>query len=288
MLEFYIEYKYYGTQRKDYFAVNEMKVTEIIPLPKSYNALRSDVHPAIMGTFSLRGNVTTLIDLCYFLYKTPIHTSTAKAILFSQNDTFYAFAVSDILHISLVPYNEIRPINYTLPLFPEDILVGIIKKETYSLYVLDLDLLYNKIFSTQQNFLQIEEITNNPSFYTEYPHSILYADDSSSMRSIVSQVLTQLGYTVYLAKEGNEAYTLAQRLVAKGVRIACCIIDVEMPLLDGYTFFERIHNTKNLKNIPIIFYSSLQLRNHTLPTPYYFHKTELYRLVACLKNIIGT
>ena len=288
MLEFYIEYKYYGTQRRDYFAVNEMKVTEIIPLPSTYTALHTSIHPAIMGTFALRGKVTTLIDLCYFLYKTHINTRTAKAILFSQNDTFYAFAVNDILHISNVPYNAVKPINYTLPLFPKDILVGIVKKESYHLYVLDLDLLYSKLFSSQQDLLQIEEITKNPSLYTEYPYTILYADDSSSMRSLVSQVLTQLGYVVYLAKEGNEAYALAQQLTAKGIHIACCIIDVEMPVSGGYTFVERMHTTKHLKHIPIIFYSALQLHNHTLPTSYYFHKTEFYQLVASLKEITNT
>jgi DNA-binding NtrC family response regulator len=51
-------------------------------------------------------------------------------------------------------------------------------------------------------------------------------DDEESMREIVAQTLVQLGYTVELAREGNEAVALYDQANASGRPFAAVLLDL--------------------------------------------------------------
>jgi CheY-like chemotaxis protein len=79
--------------------------------------------------------------------------------------------------------------------------------------------------------------------------SILLADDSQTVRTLVGRALTHAGYTVISANDGVSAVQMAREH-----RPALAILDVVMPGLDGYAVCERLKAMgPPWDDLPIIF-----------------------------------
>jgi DNA-binding response OmpR family regulator len=83
-------------------------------------------------------------------------------------------------------------------------------------------------------------------------YKILYAEDEPFLSRIVSDNLVSKGYEVITAADGEAALKLYQ-----SANPDLCIIDIMMPLKDGYHVTEDIR--KLGKNIPVIFVSAKSL-----------------------------
>lgn len=79
---------------------------------------------------------------------------------------------------------------------------------------------------------------------------VLYAEDDFLTREVVGERLEEEGYTVVLARDGQEAWTKFRQGAFNAV-----ILDVDMPVYDGYEVAAMIQS-ENLQ-VPLIFYSSL-------------------------------
>jgi DNA-binding response OmpR family regulator len=81
---------------------------------------------------------------------------------------------------------------------------------------------------------------------------ILVADDSSTVRTQVSQILSKAGYGVATANDGAEAVNLAQRDLP-----TMMVLDVNMPTLDGFgVCLELRRMGAPWSEIPIVFLTS--------------------------------
>lgn len=75
----------------------------------------------------------------------------------------------------------------------------------------------------------------------------LIVDDSKSMRSVVRMTLTDVGYEVTEACDGNEALSLAKKH-----KYDVVITDVDMPGKDGLTLIKELRETSNYRHTPIL------------------------------------
>ena len=75
----------------------------------------------------------------------------------------------------------------------------------------------------------------------------LIVDDSQSMRSVVRMTLSDVGYEVTEAADGNEALSLA-----KTRKFDVVITDVNMPGKDGLTLIKELRSTDNYRHTPIL------------------------------------
>lgn len=83
---------------------------------------------------------------------------------------------------------------------------------------------------------------------------ILVVDDCRTIRTLLQQFLTQAGYEVVLAGDGDEGL----RLVAVE-RPDLLILDIQMPGMDGYTLCQSIKQMgKPWCSLPIVFVTSLE------------------------------
>ena len=76
----------------------------------------------------------------------------------------------------------------------------------------------------------------------------LIIDDSRAMRMILRRIVTDLGFSCSEAGNGEEA--LAQ--IATGPRPDVCLIDWNMPVMDGYTFVTRVRSEADLRDITLM------------------------------------
>jgi len=87
-----------------------------------------------------------------------------------------------------------------------------------------------------------------------YETPILVVDDSSSMRSVVRQILKEAGYkNVLLAQDGVEGLKLLKgnpTNCTKKVGLILC--DWTMPNMSGIEMLQAVRNTNETKTIPFI------------------------------------
>ncbi len=72
---------------------------------------------------------------------------------------------------------------------------------------------------------------------------ILVADDTLHMRIMLQDVLTEAGYEVVTAADGEEAWKLIE---SEGDSIDLLILDLLMPRMTGFEILERVRESKDL------------------------------------------
>lgn len=77
--------------------------------------------------------------------------------------------------------------------------------------------------------------------------TIMTADDSASMRQMISFTLKQAGYDVVEAEDGKDALTKA-----KDTHIDMLVTDLNMPNMNGLELINEIRAIPKFKFIPII------------------------------------
>jgi len=80
---------------------------------------------------------------------------------------------------------------------------------------------------------------------------ILIADDSASMRQLMSFALTSAGYSVITAHNGREALALAE-----SVKFDMVLTDLNMPELDGIGLIKGIRQIPRLEATPVVMLST--------------------------------
>src|SRR2546425_5417463 len=80
---------------------------------------------------------------------------------------------------------------------------------------------------------------------------ILVVDDSPTIRAALKTLLERMGHTVVEANDGKEALQMYRQ-----DRPGLVLIDVVMPVMDGYESARHMRGTSAEEGVPIIFLSS--------------------------------
>jgi two-component system OmpR family response regulator len=113
-------------------------------------------------------------------------------------------------------------------------------------------------------------------------HYVLIVDDDPAIRGLMAEALRSEGYAVDMAAHGAEALD-----AMRARRPATVLLDLMMPVMDGFTFIEQCHREQLCVDVPIVVISAVQdalervaeLHVHaTLAKP--FDIEEVVRLVS--------
>jgi len=77
---------------------------------------------------------------------------------------------------------------------------------------------------------------------------ILCVDDSVTIRKLVKKALEPEGYEVVEAENGKVALEKCEQ-----ERMDMCIVDVNMPVMDGFQFVESLKAKESYSDIPVVF-----------------------------------
>ena len=92
------------------------------------------------------------------------------------------------------------------------------------------------------------------------PRKILVIDDDIISQNLLRSTLTQGGYSVIVASDGEEGIKKAVEQTPELI-----ILDIMMPGMDGGEVAVVLRNDPQTRNIPIIFVSSLVTESHRKP-----------------------
>lgn len=76
---------------------------------------------------------------------------------------------------------------------------------------------------------------------------VLVVDDNSDALELMGEVLGMVGYRAHLAPDAAEAIT-----VAEAVRPAAALLDIGLPVMDGYELARRLRAIANLSSIKLV------------------------------------
>ena len=80
-------------------------------------------------------------------------------------------------------------------------------------------------------------------------HNVLVVDDDADIRSLLVGVLQDEGYEAESAPNGRDALAILDRWRADAI-----VLDLMMPVMDGWTFVEKLRERK--RDIPIVVLSA--------------------------------
>lgn len=283
VLEFTIAGNHYG--------INVAKVREILPMTKITPVPNS--HPCIEGIFMPRDTIITAINLVRALgFPEDVEHSNDMLIVTNFNNLNIAFDVEQVLGIHRVSWKDIVKPDATVNAPGAGIATGIIKKLESLIIVLDFERIVEEICpETSLRMSEIAELGERER--NNIPITI--AEDSPMLQKLVTDALTQSGYTnLHVYSNGQEAWDSLQELkknngVDYGVR--CIITDIEMPQMDGHRLIRLVRNDEALKHLPIIVFSSLinedmKRKGERLGADAQISKPEIGQLVTCIDNLI--
>lgn len=241
------------------YGINVSKVREIIKLPKLTEL--PGTPEFIEGIFDLRDVVIPVVNLAKWMkIKQPEGIEQKSRVIITEfNNVLIGFIVHEAKRIRRINWADIEPASFmtSSSSLEGNKITGVTKIEGDNvLLILDLESVVQDLGlyepDTQFDNTDIESFSG----------LALILDDSSTARKIVKEALTNMGFDVIEAIDGeeglqklNELYDIYGARISKNLKII--ISDVEMPKMDGFHFAANVKEDERFENIPIVFNSSI-------------------------------
>ena len=243
-----------------HYGVNVAKVREIIRLPKLTKALNTS--DAVEGMIKLREKVIPVLNLSKILNKYTGDLFADRVIVLEFNNVMVGVLVHSVSRIYRISWKNVEAPSSAVY---SDQVTGLVKMDDRIILVLDFEKIVAEFCASSALQPLAPEQLLESSGVDRSSKTILVADDSPFIRSTMCSALRGAGYNVEEAVNGAEAWEKIQKKMqqcaADGVafrsRMQLLITDVEMPQMDGLHLTSLVRKESNLKELPIIIFSSL-------------------------------
>jgi two-component system, chemotaxis family, chemotaxis protein CheV len=259
IIEFTIDYPDKSGQfKKQFFGISVAKILSIIEIPQLTRL--PNMHSSIYGVFRLRDSIIPALDLSKNLYGVKNQGTKQKMIITDFNKMKLGLIVNEVKSIHHVKWSDIDPIDSLNDLeSQQSSFVGVLKFDDRNLLMLDLE----KIIFDIDPSKAIANIASQKRIVDWNPIAVT-ADDSSTIRKMIGDKLTNAGFVLKSFNDGEQAWNYLQEIATtseNGKKISdlvnIVITDIEMPKLNGYSLTERIKKDPRLGKIPVIIFSSI-------------------------------
>lgn len=283
ILEFKVGSNYYG--------INVAKIKEILsykeptPIPNA--------HPCVEGIFMPRDVIISIIDLAKNLNLAPsADRSKDMYIVTNFNSLNIAFHVHGVVGIHRVSWADIIKPDETINSAGAGIATGIIKIDNRLIVILDFEKIVSDI--NPETGLRVSDIAHlGERERNNAP--ILMAEDSPLLGKLIFDSLTKSGYTnIKRFNDGLAAWNQLIEYKTSGTineNVHCIITDIEMPQMDGHRLTKLIKDDNELKEVPVIIFSSLindemRRKGELLGADAQLTKPEIGKLVGAVDRLI--
>jgi two-component system chemotaxis response regulator CheV len=256
------------------YGINIAKVREInkiIQFTKMPNS-----HECIEGLLELREEAIPIINLAKYLgYQSTEIRPTDNVIICEFNGIVTGFIVHQAMKIRRISWDSISPPArlvgreggcvtgmYKLP-------KGTDNENDLMLLILDFEKIVAEINGDTEILHKFTEDKQNHRYGDgEESRTVLVVDDSLTARTQVELFLTQHGYKVITANDGEEGLFALNTLYEQAKSqnkdlfdvLQVVITDVEMPRMDGHAFTQAVRKDPRYNGLPILMHTSLSGR----------------------------
>lgn len=273
----------------NHYGINVAKIREILqympvtPVPNT--------HPSVEGIFMPRDTMITVINLKNCL-NLPQTDEKGLFIITNFNKLNVAFHVDQVIGIHRVSWENIIKPDETLTGERGSTATGVIKMDDRLIVILDFEAIVASI--SPQTGLRVNDIDEMEA-RDRSDATILIAEDSALLSKLITECLKKSGYTNLIVEEnGQEAWDVIEAMQAKGditKHLDCIITDIEMPLMDGHRLTKLVKSDAELRDIPVIIFSSLvneemRKKGEQLGADAQLTKPEIGKLVEAIDKLI--
>ena len=273
----------------NHYGINVAKIREILqympvtPVPNT--------HPSVEGIFMPRDTMITVINLKNCL-NLPQTDEKGLFIITNFNKLNVAFHVDQVIGIHRVSWENIIKPDETLTGENGGTATGVIKMDDRLIVILDFEAIVASI--SPQTGLRVNDIDEMEA-RDRSDATILIAEDSALLSKLITECLKKSGYTNLIVEEnGQEAWDVIKDMQAKGdikKHLDCIITDIEMPLMDGHRLTKLVKSDAELRDIPVIIFSSLvneemRKKGEQLGADAQLTKPEIGKLVEAIDKLL--
>ncbi|QGY40741.1 response regulator [Pseudodesulfovibrio cashew] len=245
--------------RKSFYGVNVAKVLEIMRMPE-VTEMPEVAHESVLGAFNLRSRIIPLLDLSIWLKKKRVENEPPKVIVTEFNQVTSAFMVSGVTRIHRISWEDVEAPNKYVSALSSDSITGVVKFDKRIVFILDLERIVSELNPSMRLKLDDNFVMESHSGY-----KALTADDSPLIREMIRDMLNQAGFRVEKTTNGKECWDRLLELKALAREeerpitdyVQVVISDIEMPMMDGHHLCKRIKEDPELRDLPVILFSSL-------------------------------
>lgn len=271
----------------NYYGINVAKIREILPYQKPTPI--PNAHPCIEGIFMPRDTIITVVDLAKSLNIPESNNQAADMYIITNfNKLNVAFHVQGVVGIHRISWEDINKPDDTI----NSIATGIVKFEEKLIIVLDFERIISDI--SPETGLKVSDI-NHLGIRNRNEAPILIAEDSPLLSKLIQECLSKAGYTnITTTVNGLEAWNKLKtykddKVIKQNVR--CIITDIEMPQMDGHHLTKLVKTDAELKEIPVIIFSSLindemKRKGDSIGADAQITKPEIGKLVEVIDSFI--
>ena len=114
-------------------------------------------------------------------------------------------------------------------------------------------------------------------------HLVLVVDDDEAIREALREVIGMFEYNVITASDGNEALRILQATIGRE-RPCVILLDLMMPIMNGWDFLKNMQEDNRLSNIPVIVLSASERKNIPQGVVFLSKPIDLDRLIDGIKE----
>ena len=274
------------------YAINVIKVKEIIDMPASGVTKMPESKKEIAGLILCRDEILPVIDLKYILNREKSSELGSRLIVCEFNKVKVAFNIDDIIGVHRIKWSDIRKPNN---MFDESLAVGNIVLNGKIIVMLDFEKIVTDI-SPKSGISEDRLVSVEYKDRSEL--KLVLADDSPLIRKLLRETLTKAGFTnMKIFDDGEQALSYLERLkidLGKSFikEVQLLITDIEMPQMDGLTLTRKVKEDEVLKRLPVIIFSSLitgdlRHKGESVGADAQLSKPEIEELIGVVDQLLG-
>ena len=252
-------------------------------------------HSSVEGIFKPRDTMLTVVDLPFYL--TGPKTEKLSRDLFvitNFNKMNIAFRVQSVVGIQRISWNDIQKPDKTLNKGEEGVATGIAQCGGELVTILDFEKIVAEI--APETSIQLGEI-DALGQRQKSDARIICVEDSILLAKLIERALHQAGYVNLVQfNNGQEAWNYLHAIRDSEPdelrqQAALIITDIEMPKMDGHRLTKLVKSDANLKQIPLIIFSSLispemQIKGKEIGADEQLSKPEIGHLVTVMDELL--
>ena len=274
------------------YAINVIKVKEIIDMPASGVTKMPESKKEIAGLILCRDEILPVIDLKYILNREKSSELGKRLIVCEFNKVKVAFNIDDIIGVHRIKWSEIRKPNN---MFDESLAVGNIVLNGKIIVMLDFEKIVTDI-SPKSGISEDRRVSIE--YKDRSDLKLVLADDSPLIRKLLRETLTKAGFTnMKIFDDGEQALDYLEGLkkdLGKSFvkEVQLLITDIEMPQMDGLTLTRKVKEDEVLKRLPVIIFSSLitddlRHKGESVGADAQLSKPEIEELIGVVDQLLG-
>lgn len=283
IMQFKVHGKLYGI---NVAKVREIMVAETVtPMPLA--------NPVVEGIFKPRGTVITVVSLAKYLFGADAQQGERDLFIITNfNKMFIAFRVESVEGIVRLSWSDIQKPDKTVSGGEEGVATGITEIDGNLVVILDFEKIVAEI--APRTGIQEDDI-NKLGARKQNDAPIVLAEDSILLSKMILDCLKKAGFT-HITKfdNGQEAWNYLKTIKGENSgaeKVDLVITDIEMPAMDGHRLTKLIKSDQNLKQIPVIIFSSLindelYVKGKQLGADEQISKPEIGNLVEVIDHLL--